>query len=124
MNRIVASLFVCLIICFSSTFAMAEGPIQKSVADLYKDKVALKGQQVQLHGKIVKVNNGIMRRNFLHLQDGTGTQGTSDLTVTSKETANVGDNVIVVGTVALDIDFGGGYKYPLLLEKATITKAK
>ncbi len=123
MSRIVVSLFACLI-CFGSTLALAEGPAQKTVADLHKEKTALKGKQVKLQGKVVKVNNGIMRRNFLHLQDGSGSQGTNDLTVTSQGTANVGDTVIVVGTVALDVDFGGGYMYPLLVEKATITKVK
>jgi hypothetical protein len=77
---------------------------------------------VIVRGKVVKVNNGIMKRNFLHIKDGSGKQGTDDLIVTSNQTAAVGDDITVTGTVVLDTDFGFGYKYPLLVEKSTIKK--
>ena len=77
-------------------------------------------------GNVVKVNNGIMGRNFVHIQDGTGDAkaGTNDLTVTSKETAAIGDQVTISGTVVLNRDFGAGYSYPLLIEDASITPKK
>jgi hypothetical protein len=65
-----------------------------------------------------------MDRNFLHVQDGTGDQKTNDLTVTSKQTAKVGDQVLVKGKVLLNKDFGAGYAYPLLLEEASVTVKK
>lgn len=106
--------------------AFADEVVQKSIADIYKEKAELAGKQVKLQGKVVKVNNNIMNRNFLHLQDGSGdpTVGTNDLTLTSDETAAMGDTVSVTGTLMVDLDFGSGYKYPLLLEKASITKAQ
>jgi hypothetical protein len=106
--------------------ALADEPVAKSIADLYKDKAELAGKQVTLHGKVVKVNNQIMNRNFLHLQDGTGdaAAGTNDVTITSEATAAKGDEITVTGTVAVDTDFGAGYSYPLLVEKATIAGAK
>lgn len=104
--------------------AAAEDAESKTVAALYQDKVALAGKLVRVQGTVVKVNNAIMKRNFLHVQDGTGKQGTDDLTVTSQQTANVGDKVLVTGRVAVDRDFGAGYSYPLLLEEATISAAK
>ncbi len=106
--------------------ALAEEPVAMSIADLYKDKAALAGKQVTLHGKVVKVNNQIMNRNFLHLQDGTGdaAAGTHDVTLTSEATAAKGAEITVTGTVAVDVDFGSGYSYPLLVEKATIAGAK
>jgi hypothetical protein len=79
---------------------------------------------VRVDGKVVKVNNGIMGRNFLHLQDGTGDASSNDLTVTSKQTAAVGDQVTITGKVVLDRDFGSGYLYPLLVEEASIAPAK
>ncbi len=118
-------LSICLLaaaLCIGSAATLASEPATKTVAAVYQEKEQLKDQQVQIHGKIVKVNNGIMNRNFLHLQDGTGTQGSNDLTVTSQETAQVGDEVIVTGTVSVNVDFGSGYLYPLLIEKATIAK--
>ena len=85
---------------------------------------ALNVEKVKLKGKVVKVNNNIMKKNFLHIQDGTGKEGTNDVTVTSAQTANEGDMVTVVGKVMLDRDFGSGYTYPLIIEDAVITAAK
>ncbi len=123
MNRIVNTLLAGLF-CLVPLGASAADPVQKSIAELHQEKAQLKGQQVQLQGKVVKVNNGILNRNFIHLQDGTGEKGTNDLTVTSEQTAEVGDQVKVVGTVTLDLDFGSGYTYPLIVEKATITRVE
>ena len=36
----------------------------------------------------------------------------------------VGDQVLIVGKVALDKDFGSGYNYPLLLEATSVTVKK
>jgi RecJ-like exonuclease len=104
--------------------ASAEDAKTKTVAALHQEKAALAGQTVQVKGKVVKVNNGIMGRNFLHVQDGTGDANTNDLTVTSKQTAAVGDQVTVTGRVVVDRDFGSGYSYPLLVEEASISAAK
>lgn len=104
--------------------AYAEEAKLKTVAALYKEQSTLSGKEVRVQGKVVKVNNGIMDRNFLHVQDGTGDQKTNDLTVTSKQTAKVGDQVLVKGKVLLNKDFGAGYAYPLLLEEASVTVKK
>lgn len=95
-----------------------------TVAAVYKDKSALAGKEITVKGKVVKVNNGIMGRNFVHVQDGTGDQNSNNLIVTSKQTAAVGDTVQVTGKVVLNRDFGAGYNYPLLIEDSTITPAK
>jgi hypothetical protein len=118
--------FICLCAALSIIIAApatADQAAQKTIAAVYQEKTQLNGRQVQVHGKVVKVNNGIMHRNFLHLQDGTGGQGTNQITVTSQDTAEVGDDVVVTGTLAVDRDFGAGYTYPVILEKAAITKA-
>lgn len=104
--------------------AFAQDAPSKTVAAVYKDKATLVGKTVQVKGKVVKVNNGIMGRNFLHIQDGTGDATSNDLTVTSKDTANVGDTVSVTGVVVLNREFGAGYAYPLLLEESRVKPAK
>jgi len=104
--------------------ASADEAKLKTVAALYKEKSALAGKEVRVQGKVVKVNNGVMHRNFLHVQDGTGDQNTNDLTVTSQQTAKVGDQVLVTGRVGVNKDFGAGYSYPLLLEEASVTVKK
>ncbi|MBI3774869.1 MAG: hypothetical protein HY273_04825 [Gammaproteobacteria bacterium] len=102
----------------------ADTATAKTVEALNVEKVQLKGKQVAFKGKVVKVNNNIMKKNFLHIQDGTGKEGTNDVTVTSAQTAKEGDVVSIVGKVMLDRDFGSGYTYPLIIEDAVITAAK
>lgn len=106
---------------FIASAALAADTTTKTVAQVYKEMAQLKGQQVTVTGKVVKVNNGIMRRNFVHVQDGTGGKDSNNLIVTSSQTAKVGANVTITGTVVLNTDFGMGYKYPLLVEKSSIT---
>lgn len=107
-----------------SFHAFAQDAGMKTVAALYENKTALAGKKVSAQGKVVKVNNEIMGRNFVHVQDGTGSDKTNDLLVTSKQTAKVGDQVVVSGTVVLNRDFGSGYAYAMLLEDASITPKK
>jgi len=92
-----------------------------TVASINQNKAALVGKTIKAAGKVVKVNNGIMGRNFVHIQDGSGDASTNNLIVTSKQTAKVGDQVSISGLVVLNRDFGSGYMYPLLIEEATIT---
>lgn len=104
----------------------ADDAVTKTIADLYTEKSDLDGKQVTVSGTVVKVNNQIMNRNFVHIQDGTGNpeDGTNDLTLTSQDTANLGDEVTISGTLVIDQDFGFGYSYPLIVEQAQITKTK
>lgn len=103
--------------------AFAADPATHSVAAINEKRSTLAGQTIQAAGKVVKVNNGIMGRNFVHVQDGSGdaATGSNNLIVTSKQTAQVGDQVAISGTVVVDRDFGSGYLYPLLIEDASIT---
>lgn len=95
----------------------------KTIAEIFASKDALVGKPVIVRGKVVKVNNGILGRNWIHLQDGSGAAGTNDLTVTTAATAAPAakDAVVVVhGTIATNRDFGAGYSYSVLVEDATI----
>ena len=98
----------------------AEGGM--TVAAVWEGRAELAGSSVTVRGRVAKFNGGILGRNWIHLQDGSGDppQGTHDLTVTSDAAAAVGDVVTVTGTVVVDQDFGAGYTYPVLLEKATV----
>ena len=100
------------------------GAATKTVEAVHKERAALAGKQVTVTGKVVKVNNGIMKRNFVHVQDGTGGKDTNNLIVTSSQTAKVGQKVTITGTVVLDTDFGMGYKYPILVEKSSVMVGK
>jgi len=102
--------------------ARAEGATGRTVAELYTESADLSGKTVTLRGKVVKYNAGILGRNWIHLQDGSGNvaAGTGDITITSSATATVGDIVLVSGTVTLNKDFGSGYRYAVIVEDATV----
>lgn len=102
----------------------ASGQNAYTVADLYGKRGELDKKNVVIKGKVIKVSSGIMGKNWLHIQDGTGNSGdgTNDIVVTSKELAAAGDTVTVSGVLYKDKDFGSGYKYSVIVEEATITK--
>jgi hypothetical protein len=104
--------------------AKATGPDARTVAEVFAQKAQLKGKTVAVRGKVVKFASNIMGKNWLHVQDGSGTaaDGTNDLVVTSKETVKAGDVVTVKGVVNTDVDIGMGVKYPVLVEGATLQK--
>lgn len=93
-----------------------------SIAELWAKRASLSGRIVTVRGTVVKVNNSIMGFNWFHLQDGSGKagDGTNDLTVTTDAVVKVGDVVTVSGTLATKKDFGAGYSYEAILEKATV----
>ena len=95
----------------------------KTVAEVSTGKAALKDRSVTVRGQVVKVNSGILGKNWLHLQDGSGSAAdkTNDLTVTTDADARVGDIVTASGVLAVKKDFGSGYLYDAILEKATLT---
>lgn len=93
----------------------------QTVAEVFAKKDALGGKAVLIRGKVVKYNSGIMGRNWVHIQDGSGAAGTNDLTVTTDGSAEVGATVLVKGTLGLNKDFGAGYEYGVIVEDATVT---
>jgi len=101
-----------------SGIARAEGG--RTVAEIFADKDQLSGQPVVFRGKVVKANANILGKNWLHVRDGSGAEGENDLTVTTAALPEVGDTVLVSGTVALGQDFGMGYQYDILIEDATV----
>lgn len=102
----------------------AAGPNAYTVAEIFKNSDKLNKKKVTVKAKVVKVSAGIMKSNWLHLQDGSGDskKGTHDLVATTKELPAVGDIVTVSGTVSKDKDFGSGYQYKVIIENATLKK--
>jgi hypothetical protein len=89
-----------------------------TIAQLYSKSNSFSEKDVIIKGQVVKVNNGIMQKNWVHIQDGTSSGNYYDLTVTTTENVNVGDVVTFQGKVSLNQDFGYGYAYPVLLADA------
>ena len=124
--KILAIVFAALVCALGLTSFSATAAAEdiKTVAAIYENMATLSGQTISAQGKVVKVVSGIMKRNFVHVQDGTGDANTNDLIATSKQTARVGDLVSIFGVVAVNRDFGSGYLFPLLIENASIVVKK
>ncbi len=93
-----------------------------SIADLYGKKDSFSGKTVKVKGQVTKFSPEIMGKNWIHIQDGTETNGKFDLTITTDIKANVGDIITLEGKIALNKDLGYSYFYEVLMEDAKIVK--
>jgi hypothetical protein len=96
--------------------AKAEGGY--TVEEILTRSAKLNGQTVKVRGRVVKFTAGIMGTNWVHIQDGTP----GDLAVTTDTSVAKGDLVMVEGILSVNKDFGAGYVYPAIIEKAMVTK--
>lgn len=87
-----------------------------SIAELYKNRDKYANKKVMIKGKVAKVNNEVMDKNWVHIQDGTNDSGNFDLTVTTTEFVKVDDIIEFEGTIILNKDFGAGYVYEVIME--------
>ncbi len=102
--------------------AKATGANAKTVAEVVTNGSKLKGKTVVVRGRVVKYNADIMGKNWVHLQDGSGSEadGSNDILVTTISTTNVGEVVTATGVVQTDKDFTAGYAYKVLIEGAKL----
>ncbi|MEP0132116.1 MAG: hypothetical protein ABJJ25_03765 [Eudoraea sp.] len=92
--------------------------IYTEISDLMQDPNKFDGQAVQIKGRCVKVNNNIMKKNWIHLKDGS--QDDFDLIITTDMSAQEGDVITVQAFIAINKDYGAGYSYDLILENGAI----
>src|SRR5205085_9423811 len=98
----------------------------KTVEEIVTGRAALKDRAVSVRGQVVKLTAGVMGKNWIHLQDGSGSAatGTHDILVTTTtERLAVGDVVDVRGTVRTDVTVGPGYSYAVLVEGMKVSKS-
>jgi len=92
-----------------------------SIADIFSKKAELNGKIIKVKGQVTKFSEGIMNKNWIHLQDGTAAGDKFDLTITSPTAVvKVGDIITLEGKIATDKDFGYGYFYDVIMEDATV----
>jgi len=104
--------------------AKARAANAHTVAEVVTQAKSLRDKPVTISGKVVKFSPEIMGKNWIHLQDGSGSAAnqSNDILVTSHATVKVGDVVTVSGVVRTDKDFTAGYSYKVMLEDATLVK--
>ena len=71
----------------------------KTIQEIFAAKSKLAGKPVAVRGKVVKYNSMILGKNWLHIQDGSGSadKNNNDLAVTTSTPAKLGDTVLVTG---------------------------
>lgn len=87
---------------------------------IFSNPESYNNKEIVVSGQVVKVNNGIMGKNWIHVQDGTKSEDGSnfDLTITSQQTVPLGTKISAKGKIILDQDFGAGYRYPIIMDNA------
>jgi len=102
----------------------ATGDHAYTIEEIYAGKKALAKSPVKVRAKVVKFLPDIMGKNWIHIQDGTGSaeEMNNDLTVTTTETADVGDEIIVQGVLSIDKDLGAGRVFAALIEDVSVKK--
>ncbi|OQY04021.1 MAG: hypothetical protein B6I20_03805 [Bacteroidetes bacterium 4572_117] len=89
-----------------------------TIAELFSNKEKYAGKTVKIKGQVTKYNAKIMKKNWLHIQDGTEFNGAYDLVATSNQKFEVGTVVTIEGVIVLNKDFGYGYFYEVIMEEA------
>lgn len=85
-----------------------------TIGELLQSPETYEGQWVEISGTCVKVNNGILGRNWVHLRAKEENGG--EVVVTTQQEVEVGEVVRMQALVRRNRDFGSGYQYDLLLE--------
>lgn len=106
------------------TIEKAEGENGYTVEEVFTQSADLAGKKIKIRGKAVKVSPNIMGKNWIHLQDGTGspTANSHDLVITSADIPEKDSIIVIEGVLAKDKDFGAGYKYGVIIEEAVVTQ--
>jgi hypothetical protein len=91
-----------------------------TIAQLYEGKASFAGKTVKIRGQVTKYNPAIMGKNWVHLQDGTGSESNNDITITTDAEVAMGHTVTFEGVIVLDKDFGAGYRYNVIMEQARL----
>lgn len=95
-----------------------EGSVK--IAELVANIEKYEGKTIQISGECVKINPGIMDRNWIHIKDGS--QDDYDLVITSDAYVAEGTMVTMKALVSVNKDFGAGYTYDLILENGVLVE--
>lgn len=89
-----------------------------SIGELYEKRETYSGKPVKVRGQVTTVNTAILGKNWIHIQDGTSSGESFDLTLTTNQQPKEGDIITYSGILNLDKDFGMGYFFAVILEDA------
>jgi len=96
-----------------------------TVEEVHLYRKELNGKTIKVKAKVYKVSHSIMKRDWVHLGDGTGNEQalTDDFVVTTQQSdLQAGQEVVATSTIVIDKNFGYGYFYEVLGENASFDK--
>jgi hypothetical protein len=91
-----------------------------SIEQILNSGTKFKNKKIKISGKCVKVNNGIMNRNWAHIIDDKNSS--IDFVITTEENIEVGQTYILEGILAIKKNFGSGYYYEYILENCNLIR--
>jgi len=91
-----------------------------TIATVFANRNEYASKEFEIRGVVVKVNEQVMDKNWVHIQDGTADNGNFDLTLTTSDLPAVNDEITVKGKLTLNKDYGYGYSYEVIMEDATV----
>ncbi len=102
----------------------AAGPNGFRIVDLFANERRLVGQTVRVRAMVTKVTPDVLGMTFLHAKDGSGDAAakTDDIAVMTSARPARGAVVVFEGVLRMNADLGIGYRYPALLDKATVVR--
>ena len=86
------------------------------IKELISNSKKYAGKEVEITGKVVKVNANIMDRHWVHIKDASADD--YDFVLTTKAVVPVGHIVTFKGRFKTNVDFGSGYRFDYILEDA------
>lgn len=104
----------------------AVGEDAYTIEEIYAKKEELSQKTITVRAIVVKFMPQIMGKNWIHIQDGTGSaeKGNNDIAVSTLENAEIGEEVIIKGTLGIDKDFGMSCAFGALIEEASVKKVE
>ena len=104
----------------------AVGEDAYTIEEIYSKKEELSQKTITVRAIVVKFMPQVMGKNWIHIQDGTGSveKGNDDVAVSTLDTAEVGDEVIIKGTLGINKDFGMNRAFAALIEEASVNKVE
>lgn len=94
-----------------------------TVKDAILQREANKDKLISIRGQVAKVSKNILNKNWIHIQDGTGSNGVVERVVfTSTDEPKLGSIITATGFVRVEKNFGSGYVYKIIVENATFSK--
>ena len=107
-----------------SSITLEKSANEITLASIFEKRDEFAAKEFEIRGIVVKVNKQVMGKNWIHIQDGTDFNSNFDLTITTQDLAEMGDEVTFKGKISVNKDFGSGYSYKVIMEDAVLINKK